>query len=358
MSSGSEWTVVSSGKSKGKGARTGTSVNRKQSSKQWQLDGAMALAGGGNATIDPNVVNESEVVRIAELVDKYRHGFKDGQPIGETMKSVSNQFLQSHSVKGTTDEVATPLVKFSNVIALGIGSIARSPNAQLQFGLLLFLRDLCRGETPTCDSDVTVRCYDPSMTATDVEICRRVGVDVMTDNTKGFLSLPSSKDGDCTLVYMPHCPYRLYCNVLWSLWGRLSTVCLVGNSFQSYALRRGFPGNLNLPGASVSNEVSTPSKKKKQQQRQHRASGNAVTDGVTDVTDSVALLTPFFHEVLLPATLHNSQDGHFAASAAVLEAPRSATTNISSSSSSSSLLPAHLLEAAFCELRYSARFSM
>lgn len=360
MSSGSEWTVVSSGKSKGKGTtltRTGTSATRKQSSKQWQLDGAMALAGVGSDMIDANVVNESEVSRLVDLVDRYRNGF-DGQPIGEMMKSISNQFLQSRSVTDSTDEVDAPLVKFSHVVALGIGSIARSPNAQLQFGLLLFLRDLCRGDTPTSDSDVIVTCYDPSMTATDVEICRRVGVNVMTDNTKGFLSF-SPTDGACTLVYMPHCPYRLYCNVLWSLWSQLSNIFLVGNSFQSYALRRGFPGHLNLAHTSnAGDEASTPSKKKKQQQQQRQRqsplSGHAVTDGVADVTDSVALLTPLLHEVLLPSTLHNSQDGHFAtnSSAAVLEAPRSATT---AKTASSSLIPSHLLEAAFCELRYRCR---
>lgn len=353
MNGGSEWTVVSSGKSKSKG-KAGPSANRKQSNKQWQLDGAMALAGSDSSAVDANVVNESEVVHIVDLVDKYRQGF-DGQPIGDTMKLTFRQFLQSRSLANPENEAAASMVSFSQIIALGIGSIARSANAQLQFGLLLFLRDLCHKETSTCDGNVAVTCFDPSMTATDVEICRRVGIAVMTDNTKGFLSL-TTQHGECTLVYMPHCPYRLYCNVLWSLWPQLSTVCLVGNSFQSYALRRGFPGNVHLD--TTAGDHATPNNKKKKkhhQQQRHRQSssltaqeaGDGVTDTGTDVTDSVALLTPFLHEVLLPCTLHNSQDGHFALHSPLVETSRSA----SNKSSSSSILPSHLLEAAFCELR-------
>lgn len=41
---------------------------------------------------------------------------------------------------------------------------------------------------------------------------------------------PQSK----TLFYMPHCPMRLYCNVLWSHWDQLDTTIIFGNSFHSY----------------------------------------------------------------------------------------------------------------------------
>jgi predicted nicotinamide N-methyase len=37
---------------------------------------------------------------------------------------------------------------------------------------------------------------------------------------------------------MPHCPYRLYVNLLWDNWDNLENVIIVGNSFSSYALRR------------------------------------------------------------------------------------------------------------------------
>ena len=33
---------------------------------------------------------------------------------------------------------------------------------------------------------------------------------------------------------MPHCPMRLYCNVLWSHWDQLDTTIIFGNSFHSY----------------------------------------------------------------------------------------------------------------------------
>ena len=37
---------------------------------------------------------------------------------------------------------------------------------------------------------------------------------------------------------MPHCPYRLYCNLLWENWYNLSNIIIYGNSFSSYSLRR------------------------------------------------------------------------------------------------------------------------
>eukprot|EP01034_Spumella_vulgaris_P026250 gene26250-32796_t len=41
-----------------------------------------------------------------------------------------------------------------------------------------------------------------------------------------------------TLFFMPHCPYRLYCNLLWQNWSQLSNTVILGNSFQSYSDRR------------------------------------------------------------------------------------------------------------------------
>ncbi len=60
--------------------------------------------------------------------------------------------------------------------------------------------------------DVTYR--DPSATATRTKQQQH----------------PQSK----TLFYMPHCPMRLYCNVLWSHWDQLDTTIIFGNSFHSY----------------------------------------------------------------------------------------------------------------------------
>eukprot|EP00596_Hydrurales_sp_CCMP1899_P010731 CAMPEP_0119055036 /NCGR_PEP_ID=MMETSP1177-20130426/75471_1 /TAXON_ID=2985 /ORGANISM="Ochromonas sp, Strain CCMP1899" /LENGTH=144 /DNA_ID=CAMNT_0007035477 /DNA_START=554 /DNA_END=988 /DNA_ORIENTATION=+ len=47
---------------------------------------------------------------------------------------------------------------------------------------------------------------------------------------------PASKN--TTLFFMPHCPYRLYVNLLWANWDNLENVAILGNSFSSYGLRR------------------------------------------------------------------------------------------------------------------------
>lgn len=97
---------------------------------------------------------------------------------------------------------------------------------------------------------------------------------------------------------MPHCPYRLYCNVLWSHWHTLDDVCILGNSFESYSLRR---IHIN-PSSKVDANMSKNQMNKKSKQSKKKGSSEEVVEGmhteavVEDRTDLVMQLLPFIRE--------------------------------------------------------------
>lgn len=122
------------------------------------------------------------------------------------------------------------------LIALGIGRFMISKTAQWQWSLLLLLKDLLPKDRSL------IMCYDPMFTVYEVKECQLAGIEVSTTNDQGLW--PEDKDPNTAaeavtlFYYMPHCPYQLYCNVLWSNWAQLNRILILGNSFSSYGLRR------------------------------------------------------------------------------------------------------------------------
>eukprot|EP01031_Cornospumella_fuschlensis_P036407 gene36407-44161_t len=132
------------------------------------------------------------------------------------------------------------------IVALGLGSFCVSRNAMLQLAML----QLLRGHFFTKTKNVPVVTYDPVMKEVDRELCAALGIIVLNDNTKGryraVLSeilgtrnaeLPDKFNGK-VLYFMPHCPFRLYCNVLWDHWNELDNIVIFGNSFHMYSEKR------------------------------------------------------------------------------------------------------------------------
>lgn len=113
----------------------------------------------------------------------------------------------------------------ADLICLGIGGFSSSQTALLQLVLALHLK-----ETLLPSQSLI---YDPCFTSQESEICRYFGFEVLTENLYGKYEIQRK-----TVFYMPHCPYRLYCNVLWRNKNRLCDLTIIGNSFLSYSLRR------------------------------------------------------------------------------------------------------------------------
>jgi SRR1 len=136
------------------------------------------------------------------------------------------------------------------LVCYGIGSmtaVARSSNnAKYQLALALCLRDaLCAGRNSD-EAQMQQQCatsvYDPVMTSLDDAVLKALQITVLDKNEQGKRSVASaasssssSSSSNMTVFLMPHCPMRLYSNVLWSNWGaNLSKMIVIGNSFISY----------------------------------------------------------------------------------------------------------------------------
>lgn len=226
MASFDEWSVV---KGKGKG--------RKGPKPQKLSAKTLALAGGQQMLLD-----ETEVMSVSAIIAsivKFEEGLRHSHVNVECA-----QYLAQHA-------------DIRRIMSLGIGSMAKSVNAQLQFALLRVLTSICIASDDDKHS-IDVTCFDPAFTGSDIEVCEHFGFAVMTDNTKGLLNMPaidsdpvpvstesnrvtderSAVEEGKTLLYMPHCPYRLYCNVLWSHWYGLDRILLLGNRYKTSLTHR------------------------------------------------------------------------------------------------------------------------
>jgi SRR1 len=142
----------------------------------------------------------------------------------------------------------------SELVCYGIGSmtsVARSSNnAKYQLAFALCLRDALRAGRSIDEALEQQQCvtsvYDPVMTSLDDAILIALKITVIDENEQGKRpitviknnSSSSSSSSSVTVFWMPHCPMRLYSNVLWSNWGaNLSSIIIIGNSFTSYSDR-------------------------------------------------------------------------------------------------------------------------
>ncbi|KAF8666881.1 hypothetical protein HU200_053405 [Digitaria exilis] len=112
---------------------------------------------------------------------------------------------------------------------IGVGSFESSPAARLQLALAALLRRDLLPESASADL------FDPVLSAVECAAAVELG-----------FSVPSLDDGcrrrveEPTLFYMPHCEASLYDALLAANWdspAQLRRVCVLGNSFQWYALQ-------------------------------------------------------------------------------------------------------------------------
>lgn len=132
--------------------------------------------------------------------------------------------------------------QLSEVVSLGIGKVCSSPSSLLQLAMASSLRkyelsSIAIRSTDECDRDqkiakiilgddrATCTIYDPMFTAKELKVCEALGFAVSAENLKGKHQAVSGS----TLFFMPHCPHRLYINLLWANWNRLDNLIILGN---------------------------------------------------------------------------------------------------------------------------------
>jgi hypothetical protein len=137
----------------------------------------------------------------------------------------------------------------TGIVALGVGSLSGSSSSSSsssrqsslwQFSLLVLLKDtLAHWNKGRSCSAPSVYCFEPNFDTVDHRMCQHYHITMLSENTKGLFR-PSDVDDFFgseerpLIFFMPHCPFRLYCNVLWSAWRYLSRSIVIGNRFVSY----------------------------------------------------------------------------------------------------------------------------
>lgn len=184
------------------------------------------------------------------------------------------------------------------IVAYGIGNFASTSFSapMLQLACVLFLRRCAAALTIIDSNDISasnhdiqsvfereqdqvpIYYYEPCILPVERDVLQTVfHVHVLENNEFGKLNVQSMRQNNdaaattatrsservsTSLFYMPHCPMRLYCNVLWSHWESLDSTVIFGNSFRSYderilsSERRNDPTNGLFRVIPCTNEVS------------------------------------------------------------------------------------------------------
>lgn len=183
------------------------------------------------------------------------NGAKDDEAVGMTAEeaiTICTKLSAEVSKSGLFLLIVESLGKLnlshlSEVMSLGIGKVCSSPSSLLQLAMAscfqrhqfsavaldndrkieenLSTLDQKITEVDSKDIRAFFTIYDPMFTAKELKVCQTLGFKVSTENLKGKHEAVSGP----TLFFMPHCPHRLYINLLWANWNRLDNLIILGN---------------------------------------------------------------------------------------------------------------------------------
>lgn len=184
------------------------SIPKKKSSVKKSTSNTIKLLAKGHAALSTTNEHDSSPDAVAASV---RAG---------KLSIVTSKYFQFlvHSISKSVES------KFDRIIAFGLGNLT-SDTSKLQLILYLCLCDSLLTGDHSCTSQSV---YDPCISAFDLKVLELLQIPVLSENTKGKHFID---DKGLTLFYLPHCPYRLYCNILWANWNNFDRLYLLGNRF-------------------------------------------------------------------------------------------------------------------------------
>eukprot|EP00984_Skeletonema_dohrnii_P000759 scaffold221_cov113-Skeletonema_dohrnii-CCMP3373.AAC.3 len=218
-----------------------------------------------------NVCMSSETSFSYRLIDALRE-VTTAASANKDEEGAGNKSENKNEEAEDDNDKESSQLNIREIVAYGIGNFATSSFSapMLQLACVLFLRRRATSSTVTDSNDddnasndndiqnvfkreqdqVPIYYYEPCILAEERDLLETVfHVSVLENNEFGKLHLQSMRrqDGEKasatttsmtsvskSLFYMPHCPMRLYCNVLWSQWESLDSTIIYGNSFHSY----------------------------------------------------------------------------------------------------------------------------
>jgi len=210
---------------------THTSRRKKKSSNKQQLNRSSSSlyrnSSNGKEENQKNSCQETQTQKV----------FNDITKCMQCMEA-QNRFY-THLVKSLPHDFP-----IREIVCYGIGNFSTSFSpSMLQFSCVLLLQRYLSHRTelhtPTEDenipTDVPIYFFEPQMTPIERMTIQHNWPKVFIVPNNEYGKRPATLP---TLFFMPHCPMRLYCNVLYANWESLQNVLVLGNSFAMYDERR------------------------------------------------------------------------------------------------------------------------
>ena len=261
---GDEWTFVKTRKIRGGGKKKG---NRGGSSGGGGAQGGhrrpapMGSQNFGNEDDERSVDPESEqgrdrLERTTRCLSKAMEGLRRHEYTAELLRTLLDvPSSLGPSVGGDDADIScrrSPA--YGEIVCYGIGNFAAGSRFAsacsaplLQLALALVIREaLAEAASETEDrwasqqAAVRTLYFEPLMTPVESKLLENFRVEVIAKNERGKRRIAASQSGGSTrtLFYMPHCPMRLYSNVLRENWDPSvllgGDVVFLGNDFRAY----------------------------------------------------------------------------------------------------------------------------
>ena len=241
------WTTVSTTRSKYNDKRNRkwkprTGSNHK--SKPVNLNGKLtnSILHDAENDLEPNFIYKAilECMERLSLTSFYRESLLTNLRNARVVIGNEADETKIECIKDTDNNIFHGSdISVDEIVCLGIGNFGKKlysvPMLQLACALLL-QRDLDNllEKNSQQKPRTSIIYFEPMITKVEKEVlCKFDRLLVMNENMKGKHNIP---EGKSILFYLPHCPMRIYSNIVWANWGKniVENAVLLGNSFKAY----------------------------------------------------------------------------------------------------------------------------
>jgi len=187
------------------------------------------------ADLTQEIVIGKELLKETEF---YRHMIDDcfGPALDDLLANHQNANKHEHStglenkdITETQNNIVDNKYYHStiDIVCYGVGNFSVLKSA----AMVQLVTALCIHDNLLQQNYKSEICYyEPLITTVESNVLQNLNVKVLEENEQGKRCVKHT----VTFFFMPHCPFWLYSNVLWSNWLNLENIILFGNNLSSY----------------------------------------------------------------------------------------------------------------------------
>lgn len=259
MDSSEEWTFVPIKSKKSSGTKAKNKKREQQLSKVRDLQ----IFLQSNKNEDNESFTEVQKINLIKTTEKCIIELKESLGTSDERKDNEISFF-SALLDGVIDKTLKGEGHrcINEIVCYGIGNfytarIDKYNPSLIQLACIIALRDMLterykeivessskygKDRSELSSNSISLVYFEPFIVPIEREVLLHFDVKIIDKNEQGKRKINTNNRNseilkDCTLFYMPHCPMRLYSNVLWANWSEeliFNRILLLGNSFKAY----------------------------------------------------------------------------------------------------------------------------